>query len=37
MIIPHTMVDGALILWYLLTGASLIFLIYDLETITPAQ
>jgi hypothetical protein len=31
------MVGGALILWYILTGASLIFLIYDLETNTPAQ
>jgi hypothetical protein len=31
------MVGGALVLWYILTGASLIFLIYDLETNTPAQ
>ncbi len=31
------MTGGALLLWYLLTGASLIFLIYDLETNTPAQ
>ena len=37
MIIQETMAGGALILWYLLTGASLIFLIYDLETNTPAQ
>jgi hypothetical protein len=37
MIIPHTMVGGALVLWYILTGLSLIFLIYDLETNTPAQ
>ncbi len=31
------MAGGALVLWYLLTGASLMFLIYDLETNTPAQ
>lgn len=37
MLIPHTMVGGALVLWYVLTGLSLIFLIYDLETNTPAQ
>ena len=37
MIIPNTMVADALILWYVLTGASLIFLIYDLEINTPAQ
>jgi len=37
MLIPHTMVGGALVLWYALTVLSLIFLIYDLETNTPAQ
>ena len=37
MIIPDTMTGGALLLWYLLTGASLVFLVYDLETNTPAQ
>ncbi|HVY55052.1 MAG TPA: DUF4396 domain-containing protein [Thermodesulfobacteriota bacterium] len=37
MIIPHTMAGGALLLWYVLTGLSLIFLIYDLETNTPAE
>ncbi len=37
MAIPDTMVGGALILWYVLTGASLVFLIYDLETNTPSM
>lgn len=37
MIIPDTMTGGALVLWYILTAASLVFLIYDLETNTPAQ
>ena len=37
MVIPDTMVGGALILWYVLTGASLVFLIYDLETNTPSM
>ncbi|KAB2822698.1 MAG: DUF4396 domain-containing protein, partial [Candidatus Dadabacteria bacterium] len=31
------MAGGALVLWYALTGLSLIFLIYDLETNTPAE
>jgi len=37
MIIPDTMAGGALILWFVLTGLSLIFLIYDLETNTPSM
>jgi len=37
MIVPDTVAGGALILWFILTGASLIFLIYDLQTNTPAQ
>ena len=37
MIIPDTMTGGALALWYALTGASLVFLIYDLETNTPSM
>ncbi len=37
MIIPDTMTGGALLLWYILTGASLVFLIYDLETNTPSM
>jgi hypothetical protein len=31
-----TMIEGALLLWYLLTAGSLIFLIWDLQTNTPA-
>jgi len=37
MFIPDTIVGGVLLLWFILTGVSLIFLIYDLETNTPAQ
>jgi len=37
MIVPDTVAGGALILWFILTGASLLFLIYDLQTNTPAQ
>jgi hypothetical protein len=37
MIIPDSMTGGALLLWYVLTAAALVFLIYDLETNTPAQ
>jgi len=35
--ISETIVGGILLLWFILTGASLIFLIVDLETNTPAQ
>jgi len=31
-----TVIDGVLITWYLLTAASLVFLVYDLTTNTPA-
>lgn len=37
MIIPDTFAGGALVLWFVLTGLSLIFLIYDLQTNTPSQ
>lgn len=37
MFIPDTFVGGMLFLWYILTGLSLIILIYDLQTNTPAQ
>lgn len=37
MIIPETIAGGVLLLWFILTGASLIFLIYDLETNTPSM
>ncbi|MEQ9619533.1 MAG: DUF4396 domain-containing protein [Deltaproteobacteria bacterium] len=37
MIIPETMAGGALVLWFILTGLSLIYLIYDLETNTPSM
>ena len=31
------MIEGALIVWYLLTAASIVFMIYDLATNTPAM
>jgi hypothetical protein len=37
MFFPGTMLGGALLLWFILTGLSLIVLIYDLQTNTPAQ
>lgn len=37
MIIPETMAGGALVLWFTLTGLSLIYLIYDLETNTSSM
>ena len=37
MIIPETMAGGALVLWFILTGLSLIYLVYDLETNTPSM
>ena len=37
MFFPDTVLGGALLLWFILTGLSLIVLIYDLQTNTPAQ
>ena len=37
MLIPESITGGVLLLWFILTGASLIFLIYDLETNTPSM
>ncbi|MCH8014679.1 MAG: DUF4396 domain-containing protein, partial [Candidatus Dadabacteria bacterium] len=37
MFFPDTALGGALLLWFILTGLSLIVLIYDLHTNTPAQ
>ncbi|MEM7007848.1 MAG: DUF4396 domain-containing protein [Thermodesulfobacteriota bacterium] len=37
MFFPDTLLGGALLLWFILTGLSLIVLIYDLQTNTPAQ
>ena len=37
MFFPDTMLGGALLLWFILTGLSLIVLIYDLQTNTPTQ
>jgi len=37
MIIPESITGGVLLLWFMLTAASLIFVIYDLEKNTPAM
>ncbi len=37
MFFPDTVLGGALLIWFILTGLSLLFLIYDLQTNTPAQ
>ena len=37
MFFPDTMLGGALVLWFILTGLSLIVLIHDLYTNTPTQ
>ncbi len=37
MFIPDSIVGGVLLLWFILTGLSLIVLIYDLQTNTPTQ
>src|SRR5262245_48210824 len=37
MLIPESITGDVLLLWFVLTRASLIFLIYDLETNTPAM
>jgi hypothetical protein len=31
------MIEGALAVWYLLTAASMVFMVYDLATNTPAM
>jgi hypothetical protein len=36
-IIPDSIAGGVLLLWFILTGLSLIFLIYDLHTNTPSM
>ena len=37
MIIPESITGGVLLLWFILTAASLLFVIYDLEKNTPAM
>src|SRR5215468_8392999 len=37
MLIPESITGGVLLLWFILTGAALVFLIYDLETNTPSM
>ena len=37
MIIPESITGGVLLLWFMLTAASLIFVIYDLQKNTPAM
>ncbi len=36
-IIPNSIAGGVLLLWFILTGLSLIFLVYDLHTNTPSM
>lgn len=36
-IIPDSIAGGVLLLWFILTGLSLIFLVYDLQTNTPSM
>ena len=37
MFIPDSILGGVLLLWFVLTGLSLIFLVYDLQTNTPSM
>jgi hypothetical protein len=36
-IIPDSIAGGVLLLWFILTGLSLVFLVYDLQTNTPSM
>src|SRR5215469_15251017 len=37
MLMPESITGGVLLPWFILTGAALVFLIYDLETNTPSM